>query len=726
MLGPAAAAGGTSYALARDLVARNAHELAAAVHALGVATAAAAVVLLVAWRHPARAAWSRPWPPARRIAPALGAAALAGLPAAAWDAAQTPVLPAGGTWALVGLDGLLAALGGGLLAAMLVACWPPIRGSDPFDPARAGALGLTTVAAGTALLAAAAHAYVGRHAVVHALDAAVAGAAVPVGTAVRRRLDAVTSAARRRTIVALALAALLALAVGGQGAVLRQAWLDADAHRPLAVALVVVLAAVLALTVGRRRTAALGLLVPLALLAALGDLAHRQDLRGVLARDPPVASVSLHAVRRLGDLDGDGHPAWLGGGDCAPLDPRRYPFAREIVGNGVDEDCSGSDLRPEDLLEVEPEPADVEPPSDRPDIVVVMVDTVRARELALHGGPVATPTLEALAARGTVFERFHAVCPSTHRAMPSLLTGLLPSALSETHHDPQAIADHRTTVFEALAEHGYVSEVVFTEKFMRERNLAQGVAGIHDDRRLRGHRVDPARTRLALATIEGWTDAPQLLWVHYYAPHAPHEVPGGQDPGDGTASAAYAAEIRAFDDQLGRLLAGLRRTERGRRAVVIVTSDHGEEFREHGREKHAQALYEESVHVPLVIAGPGVAAGRVGTVTDQLDLATTLAALGGARLGRGRDLRPALHGAPVRERPVFLELYPLRANVLTAAAVIDGDDKLLVDLPHEQFELYDLAAYPLERHNRYDDDPATADRLRAVLLGHLERARAIP
>jgi arylsulfatase A-like enzyme len=456
-------------------------------------------------------------------------------------------------------------------------------------------------------------------------------------------------------------------------------------------------------------------------------LSSRQDLPGVILRDPPIAALTFELLRRAGDFDGDGHSAWFGGRDCAPFDPDRSPFARERVGNGIDEDCSGADLRAQefDPPPVRPSSTTRPPSSAHPDIVVVMVDTVRARELALHGGPVQTPVLDALARQSAVFDRFYALCPSTHRAMPSLLTGMLPSSLEETLAGPQAISDARTTVFEALADQGYTSNVVFGQKFMRERNLDQGVAAVHDNPHVRGHHVDPVRTRLALGLLEQWDTAPQLLWVHYYAPHAPHVAPRGHDAGDGSEQAAYAAEIQAFDTELGRLLDALRATPRGRAAWVVVTSDHGEEFYEHGYTLHARALYEESVHVPLVVHAPGFDPSRVTTPVDQLDLGTTLAAIGGARLGHGRDLRPALRGAAVPERPVLLELYPMRENTLTAVAIVDGDHKLILDLKQGLFEHFDLRNDPGEHTNRYDDAPQSAQPLRHALLRHLERAHAI-
>src|SRR5205814_1858730 len=91
--------------------------------------------------------------------------------------------------------------------------------------------------------------------------------------------------------------------------------------------------------------------------------------------------------------------------------------------------------------------------------------------------------------------------------------------------------------------------------------------------------------------------------------------------------ALYDGEIRAWDAALRDLLAALARLDLERTTIVVVTADHGEEFLEHGRLKHGSHLYEESVRVPLVLAGPGLAPARSRAAAQGLDVFPTLARL---------------------------------------------------------------------------------------------------
>src|SRR6185503_2823330 len=99
-------------------------------------------------------------------------------------------------------------------------------------------------------------------------------------------------------------------------------------------------------------------------------------------------------------------------------------------------------------------------------------------------------------------------------------------------------------------------------------------------------------------------DRPYLLWVHYYDPHSPYRPPGV--PGDAPAADRYAGEVAYVDREVGRLLAGLPGGAAAR--VVAVVGDHGEMLGEHGERDHGIFLYRGSLEVPLIVAGPGVAA----------------------------------------------------------------------------------------------------------------------
>jgi hypothetical protein len=277
----------------------------------------------------------------------------------------------------------------------------------------------------------------------------------------------------------------------------------------------------------------------------------------------------------------------------------------------------------------------------------------------------------------------------------------------------------------------------------------------------------------------GWLAAQQyrqpfFLYLHYIDPHDPYENPdivdnvsrfeshryrgrlGGrfvhgvytgklelESPAEDVAhlTALYDSEVRYVDGRLGELLAAIDPAVLAE-TLVVFTSDHGEELHDHGGWKHGQSLYEEQVHVPLIVRWDGrVAPGRrLAGTARLLDLAPTLvAAAGGAADAAwdGVDLLPGLTGAaPLPRRPAFTEHLtsgPLRAaavldrrklvlfNRRTPFAPADGLQEHLWRLDLRRFarvELYDLAADPGERRNLAGDAPAA---LQEAIHRQLER-----
>src|SRR5262249_35409814 len=150
---------------------------------------------------------------------------------------------------------------------------------------------------------------------------------------------------------------------------------------------------------------------------------------------------------------------------------------------------------------------------------------------------------------------------------------------------------------------------------------------------------------------------PFFVWIHLYDPHAPYDPP--EPYRTEFAGRPYDGEIAFADAQLGRVFDWLRNSGHEQDTFVATLSDHGEALGEHREMTHAVLLYESTLHVPLMLAGPGVPAGhvidaRVGTV----DLAPTLLRLLGVAPPPemiGRDLRPALRGERLPPDPLYAE-----------------------------------------------------------------------
>ena len=202
-----------------------------------------------------------------------------------------------------------------------------------------------------------------------------------------------------------------------------------------------------------------------------------------------------------------------------------------------------------------------------------------------------------------------------------------------------------------------------------------------------------------------------FVWIHFFEPHEPYQAHDGHAFGGGDVD-RYDSEIAYTDAAVGRLIASARKRRPG--TIVILTADHGEEFDEHGGRYHGSTLYDEQVHVPLIISVPGVPPHVVDGQVELVDLVPTVLTLLDipvpARM-RGTDLGPWLAGQPApasRLPPAFAELEDKRM-------IVSGTNKLLCDLQWGTCAYYDLAADPREQRNLAEERPERAAALRAQL-----------
>jgi arylsulfatase A-like enzyme len=467
-------------------------------------------------------------------------------------------------------------------------------------------------------------------------------------------------------------------------------------------------------------------------LAALVVLVTQPAVRLVAARYSPATERVTRGVARLADLDGDGFSPLGGEGDCAPLDGSVHPFAVDVPGDGVDQDCHDGDLDP-GVLPRALVPAEAPIIKKRPNVVFVSIETLRADHTGFLGyARPTTPSLDAWAGGGAVFERAYTVAPVTDRVMPAWLGGLYPSMFVEAlDYQTHVMGAQRELLTERLQAAGYRTIVLHSYHLFDDHGLAQGIDELtilgdqatQDARWTTMRALKMVREQLARAP-----DQPIFLWIHYYEPHsrytppAAHALWGEEEPID-----RYDGEIHYVDSQVGVLLERLRGLGVLAGAYVMLAADHGEEFLEHGRTMHAYAVYEETVRVPWVIAGPDVVARRIPAPVTTLDLAPTLLELvdvppiPGAE---GISQAAALRGGEVVARPFFIEQWRHGSDQIQKIAVVDGANKMILDLENQLWELYDVLADPLERDNRDGREPALSLRLRGLILGHRARSQA--
>jgi arylsulfatase A-like enzyme len=434
-------------------------------------------------------------------------------------------------------------------------------------------------------------------------------------------------------------------------------------------------------------------------------------------------------------------------------------------------------------------------PSPPPNVVLISLDTLRADRLNAYGyrERVVSPHIDALAHEGILFESHITASPWTTPAHLSLLTSLSPHSHGVTESvawllrglhgggEYQRLADAQETLAEVLARGGYAT-AAFTGGATLDPTIGFGQGFELYDTSMA--KVTAERLGVMTKWITAHRDGPLFLFWHTFEVHAPYHdgtflgevlAPGRaavlgrelaelgrpegpfltDDLGEGAlrgadaytravCSALYDGGVRSADRWVGRLLQALRATRLYDRTLVVLTSDHGEQLGEAPDETggkardgrfyaaHGHTLYEELIHVPLIMKLPGAPgpARRVSVVTRAIDVMPTIldvVGLAPAAPGReqGLSLRPLWEGRPSSPREAFTE-----------ALSTDREDKSLRDArykyvvtmwprqvsrhgrswvaPAERLartELYDLAADPGERRNLLRDPTPEVRRL---------------
>ncbi len=322
----------------------------------------------------------------------------------------------------------------------------------------------------------------------------------------------------------------------------------------------------------------------------------------------------------------------------------------------------------------------------RPSILLVTLDTTRADAIGPDAKGVETPAFDALAVSGRRFTQAYATVPETLPSHTSMMTGLYPAGHG-VHENGRRLSDQTPLLAERLHIAGYrTAAFVSSFTLARRFGLARGF-DVFDDELSAGavERSSRDTTDAALALLDRRAGTPLFLWVHYNDPHAPYEPP--EPYRSRYAGHPYLGEVAAMDAQLGRLVEGFTRDVPEPRAMVVV-ADHGEGLGDHGEPQHGYLLYQSTVHVPLVIVGPGVAAGAAETPVSTRRIFFTVldwAGLGAAHSLRVDDSDPVLAEAM---KP-FLEF-----GWQPQSAIVDGTRKAI--LAGKVQEIYDLSADPGE------------------------------
>ena len=424
----------------------------------------------------------------------------------------------------------------------------------------------------------------------------------------------------------------------------------------------------------------------------------------------------------------------------------------------------------------------------RPNLVLVLVDTLRSDHLSVAGYPLATsPQLARLAERGTFFERFYAHSAVTRPSVATLLTSRYISGHLITNQTSAGLSAALPFLPEILARAGYRTAAFVTNPQIHP--LLGFARGFDHFERFYDQDADPMLVRpehviklpahevfaAVRRNVEKDGRRPFFAYVHLLDPHGPYQPPAADlarfaDPDyDGMITgsvkdfarlerfrdhpadlahfrALYDAEVSSTDRALGELVDWLDATDQMANTHLVITADHGEEFMEHGGTGHSLELYDESVRVPLLWIGPGIPRGRrvdrlaglvdvVPTLLDVLDIALPEVEFQGRSLRplweeepRPAGWRPALFLEGLGEGPAGSREPGVARGLVTETHKILATGCVVGRPGCDSFEIFDLIDDPGEQDGRRvtADDPALSPEERQLLrLYQRQEAQAL-
>jgi hypothetical protein len=343
-----------------------------------------------------------------------------------------------------------------------------------------------------------------------------------------------------------------------------------------------------------------------------------------------------------------------------------------------------------------------------PVVVLVTIDALRADVVSDPANDALLPTFAELKREGAVFTRATAAGSQTALSLGTLFSGRYFSELAWTRFGepqlrfPYPAGDPAPRFPAILSRHDVTTVIYASIRFLgQEYGVARGFSEEH--LRVQGIRhgharevIDPLLTRLRHAGND-----PIFLYTHLMEPHAPYD----RGRTEGSPKERYLSEVAVADAQLGRVLDLMKRHLKDR-WVLIVAADHGEAFGEHQSFEHSKNLYEELLHVPLIVRGPRIRPRTIDQRVGLVDLGPTLLDLFGVETPanyEGQSLAPLLAGEQVTlARPLLAE------GRLRRSLTLPDGLKVIDDPRRKVVEVYDLAADPGETHNLFDADPARA------------------
>lgn len=396
--------------------------------------------------------------------------------------------------------------------------------------------------------------------------------------------------------------------------------------------------------------------------------------------------------------------------------------------------------------------ASVSPRAKRHNVLVILIESLRADTLAMLGGSrVVMPNLEALAAESLVLSRGYAQATHSNYADPTVLSAQHPLRFARYQQYPREIPYPHVLLWDLLRPLGYSTAIISSqnEQWGGMLNFLQTPALTHlfhaetfhnnyapadegfakwSEQFKRSGKVDDVDTVNEMIRFIGETPKPFVIYTNLQNSHFPYRFPGAGhfQPADvgfnytfanfprdkiPVVKNRYHNALHFIDEQLARLFSALREANLWDDTILVVSGDTGQAFFEHDFAGHGRTPYEELVHIPIIVHAPGLQPQISPRLSQQADVAPTILSL------LGLPPHPAFQGASalpgeVPERPIFtIVQVPAQREI----AVVEGSFKLIADGDTKR-ELYDLASDPGEQHNLWGQDRKRDTHLLNLIL----------
>ncbi|MHC5094576.1 MAG: sulfatase-like hydrolase/transferase, partial [Planctomycetota bacterium] len=393
-------------------------------------------------------------------------------------------------------------------------------------------------------------------------------------------------------------------------------------------------------------------------------------------------------------------------------------------------------------------------------IVLISMDTTRADYLSCYGYQhKTTPNIDAVAAEAVRFEQAIAPIPLTLPSHSTMLTGTIPPYHGIHDNLNYMLADSNLTLAEMLKASGYTTGGIISSYVLEDGfGLGQGFDTYDDefdeiDNQLGAERRGGEVSAHAIKWLDENRDEDFFLFLHYYDPHSPYDPPEPYRGLFGSIAAAeaigltdntsltadtdekkkvfkltYAEELAYTDHCIGQVINKLKSLDLYDSTLLIITGDHGEAFGEREEMGHGYYIYQESIHVPLIVKLPGQQTAKtVSGAVGLIDITPTVCSLLGIEAPQyiqGRDLSGALFDEPSKDDDRYIYSESLLATKYKASPLLAVTGNRFKYIQTARPELYDLIDDPGETHNLVDAQSQRARILQDVLGVMLEESLA--